>query len=95
MSKELVISANRHETRLAILRKKAESEHLGGIPPEVLAFIATNISDNIRELEGALIRVAAYSSLHRVPLTEDVARAVLSDLSRAGGRRAPHAPRLR
>ena len=40
------------ETRLAILRKKAESEHLGGIPPEVLAFIATNISDNIRELEG-------------------------------------------
>ena len=42
------------ETRLAILRKKAESEHLGGIPPEVLAFIATNISDNIRELEGAL-----------------------------------------
>jgi chromosomal replication initiator protein len=53
------------ETRLAILRKKAESEHLEGIPPEVLAFIATNISDNIRELEGALIRVAAYSSLNR------------------------------
>ena len=40
------------ETRLAILRKKAEAEHLGGIPDEVLAFIATNISDNIRELEG-------------------------------------------
>ena len=61
------------ETRLAILRKKAESEHLGGIPPEVLAFIATNISDNIRELEGALIRVAAYSSLNRAELSEEVA----------------------
>jgi chromosomal replication initiator protein len=68
------------ETRLAILRKKAESEHLGGIPPEVLAFIATNISDNIRELEGALIRVAAYSSLNRAQLSEEVARKVLADL---------------
>jgi chromosomal replication initiator protein len=68
------------ETRLAILRKKAESEHLGGIPPEVLAFIATNISDNIRELEGALIRVAAYSSLHRAELSEEVAQKVLADL---------------
>jgi chromosomal replication initiator protein len=61
------------ETRLAILRKKAESEHLGGIPPEVLAFIATaNISDNIHELEGAPIQVAAYSSLHRAELSEEV-----------------------
>jgi chromosomal replication initiator protein len=68
------------ETRLAILRKKAESEHLGGIPPGVLAFIATNISDNIRELEGALIRVAAYSSLNRATLTEEVAQQVLGDL---------------
>src|SRR3974390_2676497 len=68
------------ETRLAILRKKAESEHLGGIPNEVLAFIATNISDNIRELEGALIRVAAYSSLNRTPLSEEVARRVLAHL---------------
>jgi chromosomal replication initiator protein len=68
------------ETRLAILRKKAEAEHLGGIPPEVLAFIATNISDNIRELEGALIRVAAYSSLHQAELSEEVAQRVLADL---------------
>lgn len=68
------------ETRLAILRKKAEAEHLGGIPPEVLAFIATNIRDNIRELEGALIRVAAYASLHRTELSEDVAQRVLADL---------------
>jgi chromosomal replication initiator protein len=68
------------ETRLAILRKKAESERLEGIPDGVLAFIAENIVDNVRELEGSLIRVAAYSSLNRVPLTEDVAKTILSDL---------------
>ena len=68
------------ETRLAILRKKGESEHLDGIPDAVLAFIAENVVDNVRELEGSLIRVAAYSSLHRVPLTEEVAREVLADL---------------
>jgi chromosomal replication initiator protein len=68
------------ETRLAILRKKAEAEHLEGIPDGVLAFIADNVVDNVRELEGSLIRVAAYSSLHRVPLSEDVAKDILSDL---------------
>ncbi len=68
------------ETRLAILRKKAEAEHLDGIPNEVLGFIAENVVDNVRELEGSLIRVAAYSSLHRVPLTAEVAREVLADL---------------
>jgi chromosomal replication initiator protein len=68
------------ETRLAILRKKAEAEHLGGVPDEVLAFIASNVRDNIRELEGALIRVAAYSSLNRAPLSEEIARSVLADL---------------
>ncbi len=68
------------ETRLAILRKKAEAEHLDGIPNDVLAFIADNVVDNVRELEGSLIRVAAYSSLHRVPLTDDVAKEVLADL---------------
>ena len=50
------------ETRLAILRKKAEREATS-IPPEVLEFIAANITDNIRELEGALIRVAAFANL--------------------------------
>ncbi len=68
------------ETRLAILRMKAESENLDGIPPGVLDFIASNISDNVRELEGALIRVAAYSSLNRAPLTEEIARQVLNDI---------------
>ncbi len=68
------------ETRLAILRKKAESEQLQGIPPEVLAFIADNVKDNVRELEGSLHRIAAYSSLNRVRLDETVARTVLADL---------------
>ena len=69
------------ETRLAILRKKAESEHLGGIPARgPRRSSPTNISDNIRELEGALIRVAAYSSLNRAELSEEVARKVLADL---------------
>ncbi len=68
------------ETRLAILRKKAFAEGLHNIPDEVMTFIASNISDNVRELEGALIRVAAYSSLHRAVLNEEVAKDVLSDL---------------
>ena len=46
----------------------------------MLNFIASNISDNVRELEGALIRVAAYSSLNRATLDEEVAQQVLSDL---------------
>ncbi len=68
------------ETRLAILQKKAEAEHLDGLPNEVLGFIAEHITDNVRELEGSLHRIAAYSSLHRVPLNVDLARTVLCDL---------------
>src|SRR5204863_7754 len=52
------------ETRIAILRKKAAQERLAA-PPEVLEFIASKISTNIRELEGALIRVTAFASLNR------------------------------
>ena len=59
---------------------KAEAEGLEELPDEVLNFIASNISDNVRQLEGALIRVAAYSSLNRLPLSEEVARQVLIDL---------------
>jgi chromosomal replication initiator protein len=69
------------ETRLAILRKKAEAEHFEDIPSEVLAFIATNIADNVRELEGALIRVAAFANLNRpAALNEELAQQVLADL---------------
>jgi chromosomal replication initiator protein len=67
------------ETRLAILRKKAENEPVPP-PPEVLEFIASHITNNIRELEGALIRVCAYASLTDEKLSVDLAERVLSDL---------------
>lgn len=67
------------ETRLAILRKKAEREPTS-IPNDVLEFIATNITNNIRELEGALIRVTAFASLNREPLTAELAATVLGDI---------------
>ena len=67
------------ETRLAILRKKSEREPTPP-PAEVLEFIASNITNNIRELEGALIRVCAFASLTSNPLTVDLAQGVLSDI---------------
>jgi chromosomal replication initiator protein len=70
------------ETRLAILRKKAEGERMP-IPGEVLELIATHVRDNIRELEGALIRVSAYASLNREPPTLATAEEILSDLLEA------------
>ena len=69
------------ETRLAILRKKAEDTPGDfEISPEVLLFIAENITDNIRELEGALTRVTAYANLDQVPITETLAKTILQDL---------------
>jgi len=67
------------ETRLAILRKKAEGEPIAP-SPEVLEFIASNITNNIRELEGALIRVCAYASLTNQTLDVPLAEFVLDDL---------------
>jgi chromosomal replication initiator protein len=67
------------ETRLAILRKKADGERVP-IPGDVLELIATHVRDNIRELEGALIRVSAFASLNREPPTLEVAARVLSDI---------------
>lgn len=67
------------ETRFAILRQKAESDRRS-VPDEVLELIATRITNNIRELEGALIRVSAYSSLTDEPMTTDLAERVLRDL---------------
>jgi chromosomal replication initiator protein len=80
------------ETRMAILRKKAERDPFG-INEGVLTFIAENITDNIRELEGALIRVTAYSSLTQQPLTVDLARRVLGDIVN-GHQPRPVTPRL-
>jgi chromosomal replication initiator protein len=71
------------ETRLAILQKKLEREP-SNVPDEVLEFIASNVTDNIRELEGALIRVTAYGSLNNQPLTRELAEHVLSDIVKAG-----------
>ncbi|MFP5577710.1 MAG: chromosomal replication initiator protein DnaA [Acidimicrobiia bacterium] len=68
------------ETRLAILRKKAEDE-VSPVPDDVLAFIAENINDNnIRALEGALTRLTAWASLNREELTTDKATEILADL---------------
>jgi chromosomal replication initiator protein len=68
------------ETRLAILRHKAVAEGFSAVPGEVLGFIAMNVANNVRELEGALIRVAAYSSLSGLTCDEDLARHVLADV---------------
>jgi chromosomal replication initiator protein len=67
------------ETRIAILRKKAESDRLG-VSPEVLELIASKVQSNIRELEGALIRVSAFASLQRAPADSGMAEDVLKDL---------------
>ncbi|MEU2179657.1 chromosomal replication initiator protein DnaA [Streptomyces thermolilacinus] len=76
------------ETRIAILRKKAVQEQLNA-PPEVLEFIASRISRNIRELEGALIRVTAFASLNRQPVDLVLTESVLKDLIPGGEDTAP------
>ena len=72
------------ETRLAILRKKASQERLVA-GPDVLEFIASRIQTNIRELEGALIRVTAFASLNRQQVDLALAEVVLKDLIPEGG----------
>jgi chromosomal replication initiator protein len=67
------------ETRIAILRKKAEEARID-VPPAVTDFIAQQITSNIRELEGALVRVSAYCHLFNKPLSAEVAREVLKDM---------------
>ena len=67
------------ETRVAILRKKMESETVK-VPEDVIYFIAEQIKTNIRELEGALIRVAAYALLEDTPISLDMAKIILKDM---------------
>ena len=81
------------ETRIAILRKKAIVDSLA-VPDEIMEYIASRISTNIRELEGALIRVTAFASLHRQPLTTQLADVVLKDLIPAGDQPAITAPQI-
>jgi len=67
------------ETRAAILKKKAELERIE-LPDHVAALLATHIQSNVRELEGALMRLAAFASLKGEPISEPLARDVLSDV---------------
>ena len=67
------------ETRMAILKKKADVENLN-VANEVMGYIATKIKSNIRELEGALIRIIAYSSLTNRDVTVDLATEALKDI---------------
>ena len=66
------------ETRFAILRNKAHGENLD-VPDDVLEYIASRVSSNIRELEGALIRVTAFSNLNDQVIDVDLAETVLKD----------------
>ncbi len=70
------------ETRIAILRKKAIDDNLV-ISHEVLSYIATHVQSNIRELEGALVRVTAHCNLHNVPLDLDTVASALKDILKA------------
>ncbi|MBI4400227.1 MAG: chromosomal replication initiator protein DnaA [Nitrospirae bacterium] len=67
------------ETRIAILRKKSDDEGIG-LPEEVVQFLAANMKSNIRELEGSLVRLGAYSSLTGQAITMDMAKNVLRDI---------------
>ncbi|HBH0715081.1 TPA: chromosomal replication initiator protein DnaA, partial [Clostridioides difficile] len=73
------IQAPDFETRIAILRKKAQLERID-VPNEVMSYIAKNIKSNIRELEGALTRVVAYSSLSNRVISFDLATEALKDI---------------
>jgi chromosomal replication initiator protein len=68
------------ETRIAILRKRVKTDNINVSDPQVLTFIASRVSTNIRELEGALTRVVAFCSLTGRPMTEEVAQDVLKDV---------------
>lgn len=70
------------ETRIAILKKKAQLERLD-IPTEIMSFIASKIESNIRELEGSLNRIVAYSSLTNKPIGLDLAEEALKDILQA------------
>lgn len=67
------------ETRIAILRKKCEMDDIA-LPEDVVYYIASEVKSNIRELEGSLIRLLAYSSCHNVDVNLDAAREVLKDM---------------
>lgn len=69
-----------YETRMAILKNKAEMDQLTGIPNEVFKYIAENITNNVRELEGALNKIGIFSKLMNKEVTLDVAKDSLKDI---------------
>ncbi len=69
-----------YETRMAILKNKAEMDHLTGIPDEVFKYIAENITNNVRELEGALNKIGIFSKLMNEEVTLEVAKDSLKDI---------------
>jgi len=73
------IKAPEMETRVAILRNKAETEKIT-LPDDVALFLATNITNNVRELEGSLIRLQAFASMYHTPITLELAREQLKSL---------------
>ncbi len=73
------IQSPEYETRIAILKMNAEHKHIN-VPQDVLELIARQVTSNIRELEGALVRVVAYASLNNVGLSKAVAAKALSDV---------------
>jgi chromosomal replication initiator protein len=75
-----------YETRVAILEKKLENEAVK-VEPDVIRFIAENISSNIRELEGALVRIIAYSLIENKTITVDLAKGILKDMVKEIGAR--------
>ncbi|MBW7933716.1 MAG: chromosomal replication initiator protein DnaA [Gemmatimonadaceae bacterium] len=84
------VSAPDLEHRIAILRRKAQMDHLEHtIPDEVLHFIADHVQANVRELEGSIIKLLAYSSLRHRVVTVDLAREALRDKLRAAESAAP------
>ena len=73
------IQAPELETRIAILRKKAETENLR-VPDEIIEYMAMRVASNIRELEGTLIRVTAFANLNRTPVDMQLVQTVLKDI---------------
>ncbi len=67
-----------YETKMAILKKRADLEHLD-VPEEVMHYVASNIKSNIRELEGALTKICAFGKLENKPITLDLAELALKD----------------
>ena len=74
------IQSPNYETRVAILKKKVETEGYTNVPDDVLDYIASNVSSNIRELEGALTKIIAYSKLTSSEINLEFAKNILSDL---------------